>query len=129
MGDRANVFVVDPYAPKVDGGNAGVYLYTHWSGSELPQILAKALDSKEGRGRWSDNSYLTRIIFDTMTGLEGGETGFGISASITDNSYPILVVNTETQLIDMVPSGSERTAFGRWTFEQFVNDRPSWRQA
>lgn len=131
MGDRANVFVVDSWAPLTDDGElSGVYLYTHWSGYDLPDVLAKALDSKEGRGRWSDGSYLTRIIFDTMTGLEGGETGFGISASITDNSYDILVVNPQTETVAMVTPGKERSLAPHaktWTFAEFASKRPGWR--
>jgi hypothetical protein len=126
MGDRANVFVVDD----LSRGTAeleGVYLYTHWGGSNLPATLAQALDSKEGRARWNDGPYLARIIFDRMTGLTGGELGFGISASICDNEYPILVVDPANQRVRMVPPGEERqpSATG-WTFEEFVERRPGW---
>lgn len=70
MGDRRNVIV------QHDKDNS-VALYTHWSGSELPQTLARALD--RGRGRWNDGTYLTRIVFSEMVKDEIlGETGFGI---------------------------------------------------
>lgn len=38
MGDRANAYV---HA----GEEAGVYLYTHWSGTELPGVVRDALAS------------------------------------------------------------------------------------
>lgn len=129
MGDRANVFVVDPYA-STDDEYAGVYLYTHLDGRALPKTLANALDSNDGRDRWDDGAYLTRIIFDHMTGLTGGSSGFGISSSIGDNSYPILVVNPNTKQVSMIGEGQERnkhaTALRIWTFEQFIALRPSW---
>jgi hypothetical protein len=75
MGDRRNVIVT-----KGNGG-PNVSLYTHWYGSQLPQIVARALD--RGRSRWDDPTYLTRIIFSQML-LDGDAveelTGFGIEA-------------------------------------------------
>jgi hypothetical protein len=72
MGDRANIEVRD--------GDESVFLYTHWSGSEAPEILRRALD--RGEERWSDSSYLARIIFCEMVkGHEMELTGFGISAT------------------------------------------------
>ena len=85
MGDRANVVVLGT-------GPSPVYLYTHWGGSELPATLQAAL--KRGEGRWTDPSYLARIIFcEMVAGREQSELGYGISTAITDNSYPLLVVN------------------------------------
>jgi len=86
MGDRGNIVV--------DDGGKRVFLYSHWSGGDLPQVLSKALGRKQ---RWSDGQYLARIIFCEMLagsseGLEG-ETGFGISAEVGDNEYPYLVVD------------------------------------
>ena len=53
MGDRGNIIVKD--------GNSEVYLYTHWTGSDLPDVLRSAL--KRGKSRWNDGPYLARIIF------------------------------------------------------------------
>jgi len=85
MGDRGNI-VVD------DGQNKPVFLYTHWTGTELPQILQRAL--KRGRGRWGDTAYLTRIIFSEMIQNEVlEETGYGISTTLCDNEHNILLVD------------------------------------
>lgn len=70
MGDRANVVI------KSSGQQ--VCLYTHWTGSELPEIVKEAL--KRGKNRWDDFQYLTRIIFCEMIKDDVmGETGYGIS--------------------------------------------------
>jgi len=85
MGDRANINFVER-----DGGE--LYFYTHWHGTELPKILARALD--RGRDRWTDESYLARIIFSEMIKEEIEDTtGFGISTYRGDYEYSDLVVN------------------------------------
>lgn len=91
MGDRANVFVKQY--------KGGVYLYTHWSGSELPAILQSALKRKE---RWDDEQYLPGIIFCEMVkGQEDGETGYGISSRVGDGDDRILVVDVEKQEVSV----------------------------
>ena len=61
MGDRGTVEI------------HGVYLYTHWGASDLIDVVREALAKK---WRWDDESYLARIIFDTMLdGSHGTETG------------------------------------------------------
>lgn len=91
MGDRANVYVHE-------GNKPGVYLYTHWEGSELPQTVVRAL--QRGRGRWDDVQYLTRIIFGEMVGQDVyGTTGYGISAEVGDGDDRIVDVDTATQQI------------------------------
>ncbi len=90
MGDRANVVIRDTW-PDDLGPKEAVFLYSHWGGSELPETLRRALD--EGRGRWSDGSYLARIVFDRMVGSDqGAETGYGISTRLGDNEYDLLVL-------------------------------------
>lgn len=92
MGDRANIVVRDRYL--LDGGpSEAIFLYSHWGGYELPEVLRKALAK---RWRWDDGAYLARIIFDEMIGDEqGGETGYGISTRICDNEYDLLVLHNE----------------------------------
>ncbi len=105
MGDRANILV------KEDSNDNGVYLYTHWGGSELPVTLQNALKKK---WRWNDAAYLTRIIFDEMTKDEHGqETGYGISSICGDGDDRILEVNCEKQTISY-----NKTI---WTFQQFID--------
>ena len=111
MGDRANVYV-----PGDDKG--GVYLYTHWSGHNLPIVVKKALAK---RWRWDDPPYLTRIIFDKMTdGRHGEETGFGISTRICDNNgYPIVRVDCSRTQVSFVSAQSKEMLY-HWSFEEFI---------
>lgn len=89
MGDRANVKVVD--------GDSTVFLYTHWSGTELPGILKTALARKV---RWDDGAYLTRIIFQEMVGDDTGESGYGISSTVGDGEDRVLIVDVGTQTVE-----------------------------
>jgi hypothetical protein len=81
MGDRANVRI------------AGVHLYTHWGGHELPFCVR---DSLRRKWRWTDEAYLARIIFCDMTDGDKEEMGFGISKELCDNEHHIISLNCET---------------------------------
>jgi hypothetical protein len=104
MGNRANILV------KAYKADSGVYLYSHWGGTELPATLQNALSK---HWRWDDPQYLTRIIFDEMTSKDhGGETGYGISTRVGDGASRILEVIVE----DMrVVRGSKN-----WSFDEYV---------
>lgn len=114
MGDRRNVIVTAS-----DTAEAQVALYTHWSGSELPQTVASALD--RARDRWDDPTYLTRVIFSEMIkGDVESTTGYGIEAILpgsenyceADPGYDLYVdVKAQT-----VYDGDETT----YSFERFV---------
>jgi DNA anti-recombination protein RmuC len=98
MGDRANVrmdFVGE------DGGNRtqqSIWLYTHWDGSELPEMLKDAL--RKGQPRWGDDSYLCRIIVSQIVGEAWqGETGYGLAPYRGDYEYPDLIVNLPDQTV------------------------------
>jgi hypothetical protein len=117
VGDRANVFVKD----------AGVYLYTHWGGEELPGIVADALD--RGRSRWGDPAYLARIIFCEMIADDvEGTTGFGISSYMSDNEHPIIVVDTSAQRVGFVGESEENAneLMLSWTMDEFIKMRPGF---
>lgn len=88
MGDRGNIVVQE------SKGNR-VYLYGHWSGWDMPEILRKALS--RGDNRWDDPQYLARIIFcEMISGRDMTETtGFGITSRLHDNQHPIIVVDCE----------------------------------
>jgi uncharacterized surface protein with fasciclin (FAS1) repeats len=92
MGDRANVCVKEK--------GEMVYLYTHWSGAELPEIVREALASPQGRARWDDASYLTRIIFSHMVKDHiDGETGYGIWSSIGDGTDRVVLVAVDEKKV------------------------------
>ena len=107
MGDRANILIGG-----VNGGEfRGVYLYTHWSGTELPLTLQTALKKQ---WRWDDEQYLARIVFCEMVkGNEMQETDYGISAVVGDGASRVLKVDATTQTVTHMRSG--RT----WTFDEY----------
>lgn len=102
MGDRANIVV------KSSGEQ--VSLYTHWEGSELPWMLQRAL--ARGRERWSDSSYLARIIFcDMIRNSIMDLTGFGISQNPAEGH--VIVVDVDKQMIFLYEKNP-------MTFEEFM---------
>lgn len=88
-----------------------IYLYTHWEGYKLKNILKEALQK---RWRWTDEEYLLRIIFEVMIQKEQGtETGYGISnIEHTDLNYPLLEIDVDNQII--------KEESNKWTFEDFI---------
>jgi hypothetical protein len=114
MGDRANIAIEQ-------GDETRVWLYTHWTGTELPKTLQSAL--MRGEERWHDTQYLARIIFDEMTGGDKSLTGYGITTCMYDNDYPILVVDPNKAMvtIEMAPRrGTDNRCIGKtFSFEAF----------
>lgn len=90
MGDRRQVVI--------SRGNEKVYLYTHWDGYELPEIVRAALG--RGANRWDDAPYLTRIIFCEMVKDDVmSETGAGIWSSSMDSEYDDIFINLDEQTV------------------------------
>lgn len=111
MGDRANCIVLQN-----NFGGQPVWLYTHWGGGELLELVQAAIKKRE---RWNDDSYLTRIIFDTMSaGQQGETTGFGITTLETDNGHDFVVVDPEKQEV-RIEDCEDRTVRLTWSFEDF----------
>jgi hypothetical protein len=114
MGDCGNIVVQEDKDHRV-------YLYTHWSGSEMPETLRSAL--VRGKERWSDPQYLARIIFCEMVHSDNGLTGFGITSRVHDNSHPLVVVDCEKQEIRLEPEPDGSHAPGKpkaWTFAAYA---------
>ena len=87
MGCRGNIEIIQPKIG-VESGEARIFLYTHWSGDTVCQDLAQALEN--GRSRWSDPDYLTRIIFNQLQGDNRDLTGFGIGIHpAADAEFPV----------------------------------------
>jgi hypothetical protein len=107
VGDRGSIRIHE-------GDGPSVYLYTHWTGSELPHIVRRALASPAGRNRWNDAPYLTRIIFDELTrGEQGGEMGYGIWSTPLETT--VVDVNVKTQKVTLSGTGA------RLSFREYVN--------
>lgn len=85
MGDRSNIVIRE-------NNGARIYLYGHWSGEGILRSALVGLKSS----RVNDPGYLARIVFaDMIAGQEGEELGFGITTTMMDNNYPVLVLNED----------------------------------
>tara|TARA_A100001201_G_scaffold142749_2_gene141856 strand:- start:1765 stop:2232 length:468 start_codon:yes stop_codon:yes gene_type:complete len=90
MGARATIRIKQKHSAEA------IHFYAHWSGDDIHQILAKGLKNVADAGRLDDETYASRIIFDTLVqsagtppaGLEAhyASTGFGII--ISDQCVP-----------------------------------------
>jgi len=118
MGDRSNIVIEDR--------GERVYLYGHWMGSGSIGHVVRGLRS----GRTADGPFLARIVFCSMVGRNtAGETGYGISASITDNQNPVLVIRAgEGPAVWLEDRDGTRVSrvFSRDEFLE-VAERSSWR--
>lgn len=105
MGDRANIFVVDQTVS--DTEVRGVYLYTHWRGYELPEYLRSVLNDLVTRRRWNDAPYLTRILIHGLFENDrGGDTGSGVSTTLTPGEYEAIVVDALNGTVSFAPERS-----------------------
>ena len=88
MGDRVNF--------EFQAKQGTITLYSHWGGDTSVNDLADAL--LRARGRWSDDSYATRIVVSQIIGgAWDSETGYGlISGSNGEEENPTLVINWQT---------------------------------
>lgn len=110
MGDRGNIGIRQPHE------EATIFLYTHWGGSGICHILSEGLRKCKQEGRLDDPACATRIIFDTLTGLRGGSTGYGISVgSPCDNEHEIPFVVWERHGDPIIHYGC-----GRFTPEDWM---------
>lgn len=109
MGDRGNIGIRQP------GEEVTLFLYTHWSGSSVCQTLANSLRKCKEERRLEDPAYATRIIFDTLTGLRGGSTGYGISiGSPCDNEHEIPIVVWELSTTPTIHYGGGKFTPEGW---------------
>jgi len=117
MGDRSNIVIQE------DNGNR-IFLYGHWMGEDSINIAHNVLSRK---ARWNDAPYLARMLFNKMTeGSPDTETGYGISTTMCDNEYPIIVLEPHTQtawLEEYKWDGSKsfEVMTPTVTFEEFVS--------
>lgn len=130
MGDRGNVLIGDL--------NSRVFLYTHWGGSILPQVVQTALQREE---RWGDAPYLARIVFAEMI-REGMDlstrgqdianelmetTGFGIATYMPDNEHTVIYLDASKQMVHYITEHTAREwkeitddSLKSWTMAEFI---------
>ena len=93
-----------------------VVLYTHWGAKEMEDDLRDVLSRKQ---RWTDPSYLSRMIFSRMTRNDtDGETGYGIlTVNIGDAEQEIIVDCSRQEVI--VKGWDDNDTY---TFDDFINE-------
>ena len=118
MGNRANIVCTS--------GLDRICFYSHWDGGDgMARKLRDALNSPEGRGRYSDDAYLNRIVFDRIVGSQQGkETGYGISGRLCDNEYDLIHLSHDKQTVSLVKESDFETMKARpnseHSFESFA---------
>lgn len=106
MGTRAQVKIED----------TGVYLYQHWDGDNLKNIVKTAMKKK---WRWNDEEYLTRIIFSEMIKdhlIE--ETGYGIGTDEHCDLDYLIIINCEKQTIKILEIWNNEEK--KYSFDEFI---------
>ena len=132
MGDRGQVHIKD----------LGVWLYTHWKATELPDTIRRALARKE---RWDNPEYLARIIFCEMIRDDiEGTTGYGIGAGQHGDVDRVVEIDCQNKKVALILGDSdswikcckehgynkdsyqERNAKWEGSFEDFINSTVEW---
>lgn len=74
----------------------GVFMYQHCDGYNLFTTVKKAVKDAVEAGRFNDEEYLNRMIFNRMTKDDPmGSTGFGISTEVHGDIEYLIVVDTQ----------------------------------
>lgn len=117
MGDRATIRI------KQSNSDTAIHFYTHWRGSDVNNVVADALERADQEGRITDDSYCTRIIFDTLTELEGGSTGYGII--IGDSQRPGDVEHDSPSIV--WTGWNQEPTVGFNDLDGYITDHMPWR--
>ena len=92
MGDRRMA--------EIRTSDGSLYVYTHWNGSQLPEMARAAVEKAEPR--LGDESYWVRIVIDQLTkDSRDMETGFGILLKPNcedeyNNDKPSVIIDART---------------------------------
>lgn len=95
MGDRGHIYLHEADKP-------GIWLYAHWDGSRLPNLVHIAL--LRGQYRWDDPPYLNRIIFSVLVERDlMGTTNFGLDTAPADtgDGHRIVDVDHDAQRVTL----------------------------
>lgn len=128
MGDRANLAI------KQGSSDEMIFLYTHWHGEELPELLRQALNSREARRIWDDEPYLARVLISRVIQDHTGELGWGLSLGLSDDNQGVaIVVDTKDQTVEFKPIDREEWEIDehsqgvKFTFDAYCSlDHADW---
>jgi len=88
MGDRANVYIHH-------GDNPGIYLYSHWDGTELPSVVKRSMDTERAKRNYNDAEYLAHVIFEDIFDEDpGNDKGYALSLYPLDGENRIVDIDT-----------------------------------
>lgn len=144
MGERGNIVFIQ--RPREGAEERRIYLYTHWRGHLIHEILREAMNWKEhwpaGFGkltgtvrescRWYDEAYFARVVFCRLVaGDENGVLSFGISVDRTLPDYDELHVDCAKKEVCQVRldpvegkeslfEGIREAVVATWTFDEFA---------
>lgn len=128
MGERGNIVFIFP-AEEQGGAERRIYLYTHWRGHLLHEILREAMNTRElwpaGFGeltgkvrescRWYDATYFARVVFCKLVeGDEQGVLSFGIGPDRVLPDHDELHIDVQRKQIRQVRLDMVEDAQGRW---------------
>ena len=109
MGDRSNIVIAE-------NGHTTVIFYGHWLGEGYVEIVQEAIKrAKDPRingnvDRTRDTSYFSAIVARVLLKPDiNGALGYGISNSILDNEYPLLVVDCGKGLVYFIDEKNYNT--------------------
>ena len=131
MGERAQVRIQqkrEVFGKWKGENDPDVYLYTHWGGLTILEDVAAGL--VQGKTRWGDCEYLTRIILDGLIGDRYRVDpihGFGIGTyqhPDIDRLVTIFPIEEKVQLEILLPTYEEEEEkvdlIQVWGFKEFI---------
>lgn len=81
-----------------DKGNPGcnvTFVYTHWRGPDLPELVQRAV--AVAQPRWGDPSYATRMALTHLIGGIADDTGWGVDTMPGENEYNAIVIDWDAR--------------------------------
>lgn len=111
MGDRGNVSIKQSNGQKL-------WVYTHWSGSDLPKLVQDGLKfangGRHGQSRWNDQPYFNRCIISAVIGEKHlhDNTGYGVDVECGDGADQVVEIDLPEKRV----SFRDQT----WSFEEYV---------
>lgn len=97
MGDRGNIGFVGTAEAR-----DCVFLYTHWAGSMIPELVRDAIET--AKPRWGDPSYATRMALTKIIGGAEGPLGWGVDTQMGDNEHDVPIIDWNRRTVHVVPA-------------------------
>ena len=100
-----------------------VFLYTHWGSGTILQDTIKGMI--KGKLLLDDQTYLTRILFDSLIKDDDGTTGYGIGTFQAGDIEKLVIVDIENQEVKYYAINGnidqDRLLISEHKFEEFID--------